>query len=302
MVAEQGKWRQLGYRFQRWIAPYVFIGPGFLFYMMVTFIPAIIGIYLSFTNYRIISPKYSFVGLANYQKLLSDPLFWTAMKNTFRYALGAIPGVVILSLGLALLVNSKLRGVVFFRTLYYMPVVTPVSVAAVIWLWIYDYRGLLNGVLQFFGVAPTNWLQGPSTAMPAVIVMGIWLAVGTNMIIYLAALKGIPRGYYEVASIDGATPWQQFRYITLPLLSPTTLFVVTTVTMGALRVYAEVNIMTQGGPVDSTTVIVYYIFEKAFTSLQMGYAAAMSIVLFLVTMVLTWINWRFLGRGVHYDE
>ncbi|WP_068134818.1 carbohydrate ABC transporter permease [Limnochorda pilosa] len=300
MAAGRGGWRRAGYRFQRWIAPYVFIGPGFLFYMMVTFIPAIIGVYLSFTNYRIISPRYAFVGLANYAKMLDDPLFWTSMKNTFLYASGTIPGVVILSLVLALLVNSKLRGVVFFRTIYYMPVVTPISVAAVIWLWIYDYRGLLNGVLQLFGVGATNWLQTTATAMPSVIVMGIWLAVGTNMIIYLAALKGIPQTYYEAASMDGATPWQQFRYITLPLLSPTTLFVVITVTMGALRVYAEINIMTQGGPVDSTSVIVFYIFEKAFSSLQMGYAAAMSVGLFLVTMALTWINWRFLGRGVHY--
>jgi ABC-type sugar transport system permease subunit len=210
--------------------------------------------------------------------------------------------VVILSFLLAILLNAKVKGMVVFRTIYYLPMVTPIAVASVIWMWIYDRRaGVLNYLTGLVGLPPRNWLNEPRTALGAIAVMGIWLAVGGNVVIYLAALKGISQSYYEAAEIDGAGYWQKIRYITLPLLRPTTLFVVITTTMGALRAFAQMNIMTQGGPLRSTTTIVFYIFQTAFTDLRMGYAAAMSIVLFLITLVLTFINWKFLGKGVSYD-
>ena len=290
------------YRFQRKIAPYVFILPGVLFYLMVTFIPAAIGIGLSFTNWSIITPKYDWVGLRNYERLLSDSLFQTSLGNTFRYALWLIPGVVICSLLLALLLNTKVRGITFFRTVYYLPMVTPIAVASVIWMWIYDRRtGILNYIVRLLGMPPRNWLNSPNTALGSLVAMGIWLSVGSNMIIYLAALQGISRSYYEAADIDGAGYWQRFRYITVPLLRPTTLFVIITTTMGALRAFSQMNIMTQGGPLDSTTTIVFYIFKTAFTDLRMGYAAAVSVVLFVITLVITFIDWKFLGKGVSYD-
>lgn len=293
---------QFWYRFQRKIAPYVFVLPGFLFYMMVTFIPAIIGIGLSFTNWTIISPKFRWVGLRNYERMLSDELFWTSLKNTFSYAVGLIPGVIIFALILALLLNTKVKGITLFRTIFYLPVVTPISVASVIWLWIYDRRtGILNWLVGLLKMPPRNWLMDPKTAMGSMVAMGIWLAVGSNMIVYLAALQGISKSYYEAADMDGANFWQKLRYITIPLLRPTTLFIVVTVTMGALRVFAQINIMTQGGPLHHTSVIVHYIFQTAFTDLRMGYAAAMSVALFLITLVITFINWKFLGKGVNYD-
>lgn len=290
------------YKIQRKIAPYVFILPGVLFYLMVTFIPAIIGVGLSFTNWSIITPKFKWMGLRNYERLLSDDLFITSLKNTFQYAIWLIPGVIILSLLLALLLNTKVKGITLFRTIYYLPMVTPIAVASVIWMWIYDRRtGILNYIIGLFGMAPRNWLANMNTALGSIAVMGIWLAVGGNMIIYLAALQGISRSYYEAAEIDGAGYWQKFRFITMPLLQPTTLFIVITTTMGALRAFAQMNIMTQGGPLNSTTTIVFYIFQTAFTDLRMGYAAAMSVILFLITLVLTFIDWKFLGKGVNYD-
>ncbi|MGI6672787.1 MAG: carbohydrate ABC transporter permease [Limnochordia bacterium] len=290
------------FKLQRRIAPYVFVLPGVVFYLMVTFIPAVIGIALSFTNWSIITPNFRWLGLRNYERLLGDQVFITSLKNTFRYALWLIPGVVILSFLLAILLNAKVKGMVVFRTIYYLPMVTPIAVASVIWMWIYDRRaGVLNYLTGLVGLPPRNWLNEPRTALGAIAVMGIWLAVGGNVVIYLAALKGISQSYYEAAEIDGAGYWQKIRYITLPLLRPTTLFVVITTTMGALRAFAQMNIMTQGGPLRSTTTIVFYIFQTAFTDLRMGYAAAMSIVLFLITLVLTFINWKFLGKGVSYD-
>ncbi len=290
------------YKFQRKIAPYVFILPGVLFYLMVTFIPAIIGVGLSFTNWSIITPKFKWVGLRNYERLLQDELFKTSIINTFRYALWMIPGVIIVSLLLALLLNTKVKGITFFRTIYYLPMVTPIAVASVIWMWIYDRRtGILNYIVRLLGMPPRNWLNTMETALGSIIVMSIWLAVGGNMIIYLAALQGISRNYYEAAEIDGAGYWQKFRFITLPLLRPTTLFIVVTTTMGALRAFTQMNIMTQGGPLHSTTTIVFYIFQTAFNDLRMGYAAAMSVILFLITLVFTYIDWKFLGKGVSYD-
>ncbi len=173
------------------------------------------------------------VGLRNYERLLQDELFKTSIINTFRYALWMIPGVIIVSLLLALLLNTKVKGITFFRTIYYLPMVTPIAVASVIWMWIYDRRtGILNYIVRLLGMPPRNWLNTMETALGSIIVMSIWLAVGGNMIIYLAALQGISRNYYEAAEIDGAGYWQKFRFITLPLLRPTTLFIVVTTTMG----------------------------------------------------------------------
>lgn len=290
------------FKLQRKIAPYIFILPGVLFYLMVTFIPAIIGVGLSFTNWSIITPKFRWIGLRNYERLLTDEVFITSLYNTFRYAIWLIPGVIIVSLLLALLLNTKVKGITFFRTIYYLPMVTPIAVASVIWMWIYDRRtGILNYIVRLLGMPPRNWLNDIKTAMGSLVVMGIWLAVGGNMIIYLAALQGISSSYYEAAEIDGAGYWKKFWYITLPLLKPTTLFVVITTTMGALRAFAQMNIMTQGGPLYSTTTIVQYIFQTAFTDLRMGYAAAISVVLFVITLIITFIDWKFLGKGVNYD-
>ena len=163
------------FRFQRKIAPYCFIFPGVFFYLLGTLLPMIIGITMSFTNWSIISRNYQWVGLANYQRLLEDEMFWLTLRNTFRYAIGLIPGVIILGFILALLLNTEVRGIVIFRIIYYLPVITPIAVASVIWLWIYDPRvGVLNWLLGMVGIGPNNWLKDPNTAMSSIVVMGIW--------------------------------------------------------------------------------------------------------------------------------
>lgn len=289
------------FRLQRKLAPYMFILPGTSFFILGVFLPMIIGVMMSFTDWTIISPTIRFVGFANYQRMFADAKFWLVLKNTFTYAIILVPGVIIIGFLMALLLNTKIRGMVFFRTIYYLPVVTPVSVAAVIWMWLYDFRiGPLNWILRSIGIAPQRWLTDPSWAMVALIAMAIWRQAGTKMIIYLAALLGIPQSIYEAADIDGAGPLQRLFYITIPLLSPTTLFVVVTTTMEALRIYAEVNIMTQGGPLNRTASIVLYIFDTAFSDMRMGYAAAMSVALFVITIIITLINWKTLGKDVHY--
>lgn len=294
-----------GNKFNKWqriLAPYIFVAPGFIFYMMVTFIPAIVGIWLSFNQWSIISPEAEFVGLQNYISMLQDERFWSSVYNTAVYALGLIPGIVILSLITALLLNTKIKKIVFFRALFYLPVITPIAVASVIWTWIYHPRiGIMNWLIGLFGWSRVNWLANPDTVIPALVIMGIWLSIGSRMIIYLAALQGIPRSYYEAAQIDGAGKWQTFWYLTLPLLKPTTLFIMITTTIGAFRVFAQVNIMTQGGPVDKSLVLVYYIFQRAFTDLRMGYSAAMSVFLFIITVIITLINWKLLGRNISYE-
>ncbi|HPZ12840.1 MAG TPA: sugar ABC transporter permease [Bacillota bacterium] len=290
------------YRFQKASAPYIFILPGVVFYLMVTIVPMITGFWMSFHNWNIIRPTQPWVGLANYRKLFADPLFWTAMKNTLTYSIGVVPLQMILALLVALLLNTGIKGKKFFRLLYYLPVITPLSIAAVIWTWIYHPNlGIFNQIVKFIGLAPQDWLGDPAWAMFSVILVAIWSGIGYRMVVYLAALQGIPRSYYEAAEIDGAGSWDAFRYITFPLLRPTTLYILVTSVISSFQVFGLVNVLTGGGPLDATQVVVSYIFKRAFGDLQFGLAAAMSFVLFGIILIITLIQWKFLGKEVTYE-
>jgi ABC-type sugar transport system permease subunit len=294
--------RYRAYRLQRNVAPYILILPGTVFYLMVTIIPMVVGFWMSFHSWTIIRPTKPWVGIANYQKVIANPVFWTAMKNTLIYTVGVVPFQMALALMAAVLLNTQIRGRTFFRLLYYLPVVTPLSIAAVIWTWIYNPNlGLLNWFLRSLGFGGRDWLGDPKIAMFSVIIVAIWSGLGYRMVIFLAALQGIPDTYYEAAMIDGAGRFELFRFITMPLLKPATLYVLITSVIGSFQVFGLVNVLTGGGPLDATNVLVMWIHRRAFGDYQFGEAAAASFVLFALVLAVTAIQWRILGREVSYE-
>jgi multiple sugar transport system permease protein len=227
-----------------------------------------------------------FMGFHNYVRILETPLFWTALKNTFYFVLVGGPLSVAASLGAALMVNSKLaRFKSFFRTVYFLPVVTSLVAVAVVWRYLYHpAHGLLNLFLSWFGVAPIDWLGNPAIAMPAIIILAVWKNFGYNMLIFIAGLQNIPDDLYEAARIDGAGAWRQFVDITIPMLAPTTVFVVMITIIGYFQLFAEPYVMTEGGPMNATTSIVLMMYEQGFRWWNMGFAAAIAFVLFVVIL------------------
>jgi multiple sugar transport system permease protein len=250
-----------------------------------------------------------FIGLGNWQRLLNDELFWTCCWNTFYFVIGVVPIGVFLSLMLALLVNRSLKGMGIFRTLYFTPVITSTAAVALVWAWFYDPNfGVLNFLLdagaRLLGLEPPDpiaWLNSPSTAMPAIIVMSIWKGLGYNMVIFLAALQNVPRQLYEAADIDGAGPISKFRHVTLPVISPVTFFVIIVSLIGAFQVFDQVYMMARDGrPANSTLTIVYYIYKNAFQFLEMGYASAVGTALFFVIFAVTLVQLWFQKKWVNY--
>jgi ABC-type sugar transport system permease subunit len=285
-------------------AAWFFLAPGLALFFLFVLIPVIAAFYLSLCRYDIIhSPTW--IGLRNYarigQDLRNHGVFYLSLRNTAQYAIGTIPIGMALALALALLVNAGLRGVTLYRTTYYLPVVTSLVAISLVWMWIYDPSyGLLNHLLMKLSVGritPQTWLGDPGQAMPAIIGMSIWRGLGYNMVIYLAGLQGIPEHLYEAAVLDGASRWQRFRAITWPLLKPTTAFIFVISTIGASQVFAQVYVMTNGGPNNATTTIVHQIFQNAFSFMKMGYASAMAFVLFGLIFLLSLINLRLLRGG-----
>jgi multiple sugar transport system permease protein len=228
----------------------------------------------------------------NYVRIFETPLFWTALKNTFYFVLVGGPLSVAVSLGMALMVSSKLaKFKPFFRTVYFLPVVTNLVAVSVVWRYLYHpAHGLLNQALSWFGVIPIDWLGNPYAAMPAIIVMAVWKNFGYNMLIFIAGLQNIPDDLYEASHIDGANAWQQFVHVTLPMLAPTTVFVVMMTIIGYFQLFAEPYVMTQGGPMNSTMSIVLLMYEQGFRWWNMGFAAAIAFVLFAVILVFTLIQ------------
>ncbi len=233
------------------------------------------------------------VGIANYQRMAGDTLFWKSLKNSAYFTIGSIPFGISIGLLLAIVVNSALKGRNFFRVVFYLPGVTSTIALSMVWLWLFDpHFGLLNAFLHVFGIPPQAWLQSTSQAMPYIILMSIWEGVGGGMIIYLAGLQGIPVHLYEAATVDGATSWQSFRFITLPSLQPVTLYVLVTSIIGSFQIFGPIYAMTDGGPAFATTTIVHQIYINGFRYFNMGYAAAQSWVLFVLLLGLSIVNLR----------
>ena len=272
-------------------AVYMFLAPAMISIFVFFFIPVIAAFVISFTDFDIYAlSSYSylrFVGLKNYIQLFNEPLFWTALKNTFYFVITAGPLSIFVSLSAAILLNSKLikyKGI--FRLVYFMPVVTTLVAVAIVWRFIYHPKfGLLNYALGFAGIHPIDWLGDPNWAMPAIVLMSIWKNFGYNMIIFIAGLQNIPDYLYEAAVLEGANSWQQFKKITVPMLAPTTLFVSIITMIGYFQLFAEPYIMTQGGPLNKTLSIVQYMYQEGFRWWNMGYSASIAFVLFFIIFI-----------------
>lgn len=273
-----------------------FLAPGVLAIGIFFFVPVIAAFVLSFTDFDIYAlgnfDNARFIGFKNYVQLFEDPLFWKALKNTFYFLLVGGPLSIALSLGTALLLQTKLvRFKGFFRSAYFAPVVTTLVAVAVVWRFIYHPRfGLLNYMLSWVGINPIDWLGDPNWAMPAIILMAVWKNFGYNMVIFIAGLQNIPEELYEAATIDGANRFKQFRAITLPMLAPTTLFITVITMIGYLQLFAEPYVMTQGGPLNSTMSIVLMMYERGFRWWNMGYSAAIAFVLFAIILSASFIQ------------
>lgn len=283
------------------VVGYLFVAPLIIGLLIFTYGPVLAAFALSFTKGDYISiPRW--IGLGNYQTLLKEDLFWISMHNTLYYVIGVVPAGLLLSLLLALAMNQKLRGIVFFRSIFFLPTITSSVAISLMWLWIYNPEfGVLNFLLKQIGIKGPTWLASSTWAMPAVIIMSIWRGLGYNMLIYLAGLQGIPEVYYEAAEIDGADAWAKFRHITLPLLSPTTFMLLILSLIGAFQVFEYTYVMTGGGPVYATLTIVLHIYNNAFRSFQMGYASALAYVLFFILLSLTLVQLQLQKRWVHYE-
>lgn len=279
-------------------AAYWFLAPALLLIAAFFIVPIFASLALSATDfdiYAVASPANTrFVGLGNYTELLQNPLFWTAVGNTLYFVVVGGPLSVAVSLGAALLVNSKLtRAKGFFRAVYFVPVVTTLVAVAVIWRYLYDPRfGLLNYGLHFLGIRPIDWLGNPHWAMPSIILMTVWKNFGYNMLIFVAGLQAISQDLYDAALVDGASAIQRFRHVTLPMLGPTFLFVSVTTMIGYTQLFSEPYVMTQGGPLHATYSIVLYMYEEGFRWWHLGYAASIAFVLFALVLGGTLIQRR----------
>ena len=282
---------------RRVLAAYAFLLPALVLLATFTFYPVIFGTALSLFDYNVIAPP-RFVGLANFQALRTDRYFWIALENSVKY-LAVVPVLQGCAILLAVAVHRSMRGLGWLRAAYYLPVVTSIVVVGILWRWLYDDAGLVNYVLlklRLLG-GPVHWLASPGTALYAVMFVTLWKGLGYYMVIYLAGLEAIPPGYAEAAAIDGAGAWQQLWRVTLPLLRPSVLLATTLSMISALRVFEEVYVMTGGGPIYSTYTMFYYMFDQAFNALHLGYAAALGVVLAVVTIGLSVASFRLLREG-----
>ena len=274
------------------ITPYLFLLPALAVLGIAVFYPAFQAFSLSFTQYDLdLTQAPQWVGLKNFQKLLNDKVFWQTLRNTFLYLIGVVPILVIVPLGLAILVNQKLRGIRWFRIAYYTPVIISMVVAGIAWKALYASDGILNQLLKLVGLTDgIPWLTSPDLALWSVMLVTIWKGLGYYMVIYLAGLQGIPVDLYEAAAIDGSDGWQKHWDITIPLMRPYLSLVAVISSISAMKVFEEVYIMTQGGPLNHSKTVVYYVYEKAFQDLEINYASAIGLVLFLFILILSIIN------------
>jgi len=290
---------------QKW--SFLFIAPAVILFAVFVLGPLVASFYWSFTEYNgIHAPRW--VGLANYSNILfHDQRFWHSIRNTVFYTVCVIPPGVILALLLAIAIDQKIRFKSFFRIIYFIPAVTSVIALSVIWKWMFagEKYGLINHFLLAAGFKPVDWLMSPTYTLPAIIIMSIWAGLGYNMILFLAGLQTIPTTVYEAADIDGANLWDKFRYITLPLLKPTMVFVVVMGVIASFQVFERIYIMTEsefgiGGVLDSALTVVAYLYDMGFRRFQMGYASALGYIVFAVVFLITLINIKFIKTKVEY--
>ncbi|HYY30656.1 MAG TPA: sugar ABC transporter permease [Chthoniobacterales bacterium] len=277
----------------------LFVSPWIVGFLWFYLFPFVASFYYSFYNATAFGPG-SFIGLRNYELMLKDPLIWKSLINTFYFTAGSLGLGTALALFLALALPRNVRGVSLYRTIFYLPTVVPFSAVSVIWIWIlHPQYGLLNDLLQRFGIATPGWLSDPSWAMPSLILVSAW-SIGNMMVIYLAAIMEIPTDLYEAAKLDGASSWQRLIRITIPMLTPVILFNLIIGLIGGFQYFVQPYVMTGGGPADATLVYSLYLYRNAFQFFRMGYASAMGWMLFLLILALTAILLMSARRWVHY--
>jgi len=287
---------------------YLFIAPAIILFSAFVFVPVIASFFLSFTKYNTLSAPV-WVGLDNYRRIFfNDPRFWKALRNTTIYAAGVVPVGISISLFLAVAIDRKIKFMNFYKSAFFMPVVTSVVAISVIWKWLFagEKYGLINYWLMKIGINPVDWLMSPTWTLPAIMIMSIWAGLGYNMILLLAGLQTIPRTFYEAADIDGATSWHKFWHITFPLLRPTLLFVVIMSMINSFQLFEQVYIMTSGtgegvgGVLDCALSLVAYLYERGFQRFEMGYASALAYILFAIILVVTFINMKIARSKFEY--
>lgn len=293
--------RRVSMRTRRALWAYVFIAPALLYFVVWIALPVLAAFVLSFTDYNTATANW--VGLRNYRAAFTRPEFFAALRNTLQFGAELIPLNMVLALGLALLVDRQLRGIGVFRTAYYLPVLTSLVVAGIVWTSLFDFRsGALNSLLRLVNIAPQQWLTNPALALHAVVLVRVWKGVGYNMTVFLAGLQTIPTTLYEAAALDGANAWQRFRYVTWPMLRPTSFFIFVLACISAFQVFGEIYVMTKGGPAGATKTLIYLIYEQAFQYTNMGYASALAFILFVIVGAIAVFNLVFLSRHVEYDR
>ena len=271
-------------------APYLFLLPAAIVLVIFFFIPFFQTFLLSFLDYSHNIYKPEFIGLENYINLFKNPIFYKVLWNTFIYLFVAVPILAIFPLFLAILINQKIKGVTLYKILIYLPVIVSIVVAAIAFKWLYADQGILNYLVTKLGMEPIGWLTDPNFALYSVIIVTIWRGIGYYMIIYLAALMSVPKELYEACDIDGANFLTKHLTVTVPHIMPTIALVTTISAISAMKVFAEIYVMTKGGPLNSSKTIVYYIYERAFENLDLGFASAMAVVLLIIVMIFSLVN------------
>jgi len=284
------------------LAGYLFITPQFAGIVVFVLAPLVLVFWYSLHEWNVLAGSFTFVGPGNYQQLLDDPTLPGVLAATAIFSIGLVILNLSLAMLLAVLLNQKLRGITAFRTLFFSPVVVSLVAWTIVWGFLLQNDGGINGVLAQIGIEGPNWLRGETTAMLSVIVVQVFKNVGLNMVLFLAALQGVPRDLYDAAWVDGAGPWTRFRRITVPLISPTIILASIITVVGSLQVFAQIAVLTQGGPGISTTVLVYYLYQYAFQFHYFGYGSTLGVLLFVIVAILTYIQWRMRRRWVFYEQ
>lgn len=284
------------------IGAYFMILPVIFGLILFTIVPFIASIFISLTQWDVVTPA-KWIGIDNFRKILVDDIFIKALANTLYFTVATVPLSIILGLGVALALNLNIKGLNFFRSAFYLPVITSTVAVATVWLWLYNTDfGLINYFLSLIGIQGPGWLSDSNIAMPSIIIFNMWRGNGYNILLYLAALQGIPQDLYESAYIDGASPWQRTWNITIPMVSHTTFFIIITCMISCFQVFEQCYILTAGGPYYATTTVSYQIYLQAFSSFRMGYASALSWILFIFIAVCTAIQFKFQKKIVILDD
>lgn len=283
---------------------YALLAPALAVITLFHLYPLLRSVQLSLFDWNFVRPHQHFIGLQNFGQILQDPVFWKAVRNTFIYVIGTVPIEIALALSIAALLNRKLAGIGLYRIAYFLPHITTVVAIAAVWRWLYhEEYGLFNQLLPMVGIDPIKWLSDPTWTMPTIIIMSIWKSLGYTAMIFLAGLQGLDKELGNAARIDGANSVQVFRYVTWPMLTPTTFFVSITSIIGAFKVFSEVYVLYGGspGPLREGITLVFYVYEKAWGEYKMGYASAGALLLFLLVMAISGLQFWYARRRVHYD-